>query len=120
MAEGFFCKKNVDRKQLQRDVEALEGGETAGKDEKLSELKSLLEESVETIDVHREAQELMDICTHGRRAVEIRVNPQATLDDICPQPPLVSQHQPSAERYAALAPRYQRFIALYQRLADLF
>ena len=36
---------------------------------------------VETIDVHREAQELMDICTHGRSAVEIRANPQATLEN---------------------------------------
>lgn len=54
------------------------------------------------------------------RLAMLAINPQAALDDICPQPPLVSQHQPSAERYAALAPRYQRFIALYQRLVDLF
>lgn len=67
----------------------------------------------------RESGEVGPALGAARLAV-LAINPQATLDDICPQPPLVSQHQPSAERYAALAPRYQRFIALYQRLADLF
>ena len=50
----------------------------------------------------------------------LALNPQTALDDICPQPPLVSQHQPSPQRFDTLAPRYLRFIALYQRLADLF
>ncbi|HEX5794066.1 MAG TPA: xylulokinase [Rheinheimera sp.] len=54
------------------------------------------------------------------RLAMLAVNPQAALDTICPQPPLVSQHQPDPKRAALLAPRYQRFIALYQRLVDLF
>ena len=54
------------------------------------------------------------------RLAMLALNPQTALDDICPQPPLVSQHQPSPQRFDTLAPRYLRFIALYQRLADLF
>ena len=35
-------------------------------------------------------------------------------------PPLVSQHQPDAERHAILATRYQRFKALYLALEPHF
>ena len=41
------------------------------KDEQLKTLKSMLEESVETIDVHQEAQELKNIFTHAGTHEEI-------------------------------------------------
>jgi DNA-binding protein H-NS len=41
------------------------------KDEQLKTLESMLEESVETIDVHQEAQELKNIFTHAGTHEEI-------------------------------------------------
>ena len=81
VVEGFFCKKSVDRRQLQRDIEALEDGEAVDKEEKVRELKALLEESVEGIDPHKEAQELQNIFTNARRVIRIVVHPQPSLDD---------------------------------------
>jgi len=81
VVEAFFCKKRVDKEQLQREIEELqrESGNTADKEAKAQQLKLWLDESVETIDVHKEAQELMDISNHGQSLIDMRVNAQATF-----------------------------------------
>jgi hypothetical protein len=58
-----------------------EGGEAADKEEKVRQRKALLEESVETIDVHREAQELKTSFTQGRRVMQMEVHAQPSSDD---------------------------------------
>jgi len=54
------------------------------------------------------------------RLARLALEPAAALADICPPPPVVSQHQPEPNRHAMLAVRYQRFKALYQTLAPHF
>jgi len=51
------------------------------KDEQLKTLKSMLEESVETIDPHQEAQELMKLFSHVRASFDVRVNLQPCFKD---------------------------------------
>ena len=51
-----------------------------GSEERLQERRSLFENSVEAIDVHKEAQELKTSFTHAR-SVRIDVNPQPTFED---------------------------------------
>jgi hypothetical protein len=79
--EGFFCKKNVDKKQLQRYIEELESASETDKDERLVQLKVRLKESVETIDVHREAQELQNFLEGGRQVLQMNIHPQPSFDD---------------------------------------
>jgi hypothetical protein len=79
--EGFFCKKNAHKKQLQREIEALRSTDAMDRDGQLKTLESMVEESVETIDVHQEAQELMNLFTHVRASFDVRVNPQPCFKD---------------------------------------
>jgi len=79
--EGFFCKKNADKKQLLRDIEAVKSTDARDKDEQLKKLELLVEESVEAIDVHQEAQELMKLSARVRTSFEMRVNPQPCFQD---------------------------------------
>ncbi len=54
------------------------------------------------------------------RLAQLAIQPERSLSDICPPPPLVSQHQPDPQRHALLQGRYQRFLALYQALTPHF
>ncbi|MDX3773396.1 xylulokinase [Chromatiaceae bacterium AAb-1] len=54
------------------------------------------------------------------RLARLALEPQANLSELCPPPPVVSQHLPDAERHAVLAGRYSKFKALYQSLAGHF
>jgi GTPase SAR1 family protein len=74
--EGFFCKKNPDKKQLQREIEALRSTDAMDRDEQLKTLDSMVEDSVETIDVHQEAQELNNLFTHVRPTFNPSINSQ--------------------------------------------
>ena len=65
--EGFFCNKVVDKKQLQRGYEELKRGDAPDKERQLSSLKQFID-SVESIDVHKEAQELQSLLSGGRSA----------------------------------------------------
>ena len=77
--EGFFCKKIADKKQLLRDIEAVKSADPADKDERLTQLEAQLK-ALETIDVHKEAQELKRCLSGGRRVFEVSVNPQPSFD----------------------------------------
>jgi hypothetical protein len=77
--EGFFCKKIPDKKQLLRDLEAVERADDADKDERWTQLKAQLM-ALETIDVHKEAQVLMSSLSGGRRVFEMHVHPQPSFD----------------------------------------
>jgi hypothetical protein len=79
--EGFFCQKNADKKQLQREIEALKSADAIDKDEQLKTLESMVEESVETIDVHQEAQELKNLFTHVRPSFQPSINSQPCFKD---------------------------------------
>ena len=79
MIEGFFCKKIPDKKQLLRDLEAVERAEDADKDERLAQLKAGLM-ALETIDVHKEAEALLSKLSGGRRVFEMHVHPQPSFD----------------------------------------
>ncbi|MGP9802787.1 xylulokinase [Rheinheimera sp. NSM] len=54
------------------------------------------------------------------RLAQLALQPQRSLADICPPPPVVSRHLPDNQRHAALAVRYRKFTALYQALAPHF
>jgi hypothetical protein len=77
--EGFFCKKIPDKKQLLRGIEAVKRADPADKDERLTQLEAQLK-ALETIDVHKEAQELKRCLSGGRRVFEVSVNPQPSFD----------------------------------------
>jgi CHAT domain-containing protein len=79
--EGFFCKKIADKKQLQREIEALRSTDAMDRDEQLKTLESMVEESVETIDVHQEAQELKNLFTHVRPSFHPSINAQPCFKD---------------------------------------
>jgi hypothetical protein len=52
-----------------------------GRDEQLKTLESMVEESVETIDVHQEAQELKNLFTHVRPSFHPSINAQPCFKD---------------------------------------
>jgi xylulokinase len=54
------------------------------------------------------------------RLAQLALQPQRSLADICPPPPVVSRHLPDSQRHAALDVRYHKFTALYQALAPHF
>ena len=54
------------------------------------------------------------------RLAQLAMETSATLESVCPQPPLVSRHLPDTQRHAALAMRYSKFTALYQALQAHF
>ncbi|WP_337880778.1 xylulokinase [Rheinheimera sp.] len=54
------------------------------------------------------------------RLAQLAMNPDQPLAAICPPPPVVSTHQPDAQRHALLTSRYQRFMALYHAVSPLF
>ena len=78
--EGFFCKRILDKKQLRRDYEKLEKGDAVDKEQQLRELNQLIMDSVESIDVHKEAQELQSSLSGGRRVFEVCINSQPSFD----------------------------------------
>jgi hypothetical protein len=77
--EGFFCKKNADKKQLLRDIEAVKRADDVDKDERWTQLTAQLM-ALETIDVHKEAQVLTSSLSGGRRVFEMHVHPQPSFD----------------------------------------
>jgi hypothetical protein len=79
--EGFFYKKIPDKKQLLRDLEAVERADDADKDERWTQLKAQLM-ALETIDVHEEAKVLMSSLSGGRRVFEKQVHPQPSFDTV--------------------------------------
>jgi hypothetical protein len=79
--EGFFCKKNADKQHLQREVEALKSADAIDKDAQLKTLESMVEESVENIDVHQEAQELKNLFTDFRSSFHPSINSQPCFKD---------------------------------------
>jgi xylulokinase len=54
------------------------------------------------------------------RLARMAVEPQTPMDEICPPPPIVSQHQPDPKRHQLLQQRFLRFKALYQALEPHF
>ncbi|WP_166422214.1 xylulokinase [Paraglaciecola sp. 20A4] len=54
------------------------------------------------------------------RLAQLAVDPNATLESICPQPLLDSVYQPNTERAEVYAKRREKFAALYQVTRDIF
>ncbi|MGB1607394.1 MAG: CHAT domain-containing protein, partial [Promethearchaeia archaeon] len=78
--EGFFCKRNADKGELLRQIQALKRDDAMDSDERQHRIQSLEEEIdlIETIDVHKEAQSLMAL-EDGRSGLKISVHAQPTL-----------------------------------------
>ncbi|RKF14280.1 xylulokinase [Alginatibacterium sediminis] len=54
------------------------------------------------------------------RLAKLGVNPDLSLDDVCPSPELVQIHEVNIERHNAYQSSQARYQELYQRLADFF
>jgi xylulokinase len=54
------------------------------------------------------------------RLAQLAVNPEASLEQVCPVPELVEVHQSNAERHASYAQRRACYQALYPQLVGLF
>jgi len=54
------------------------------------------------------------------RLARLALEPQMKLAEVCPPPPLISQHLPDPERHAMLAERYSKFKDLYYSLNQYF
>jgi len=78
--EGFFCKRVLDKRQLRDEYEKLEKGDAHDKEQQLRELNQLIMDSVESIDVHKEAQELQSLLSGGRSVFEVKIHPQPSFD----------------------------------------
>ena len=76
--EGFFCKILPDTKLLLRTIESVRNADACDKDENLKELESLLSDTVEVIDPHKEAEELR-MLLNRRREFEVSIHPQPTF-----------------------------------------
>ena len=77
--EGFFCRKTPDKKELTRQIETLEMADGIDKDAQVRELKATLA-SIDSIDVHKEAQELKTSLTHGRQVYEVSIHAQPSFE----------------------------------------
>ena len=64
MQQGFFCRKILDKKELVRQIETLEVADGVDNDAHVRELKSVFA-SIDSIDVHKEVQDLKMLLTHG-------------------------------------------------------
>jgi hypothetical protein len=67
---GFFCKKTVDKRDLLRMVKA---------SEQVAQAEKEVEEAVEDIDPHKEAQELMKRLRRSRPIFEVDVHAQPSF-----------------------------------------
>ena len=54
------------------------------------------------------------------RLAALALNPDIPAATLCPQPPLVSAHQPDIARHAQLSPRFLKFKQLYEALKPHF
>jgi hypothetical protein len=72
--EGFFCKIQPDKNLLLRTIESLRNADASDKDEKLRELESLLSDTVEAIDPHKEAEKLTMLFQKSNRRREFEVS----------------------------------------------
>ena len=79
--EGFFCKKDCNKKEILRQIAYFKTSANATEnEEKLQQLESLVVDSVESIDVLKEAQELNMLFTHARACFHFHPNPQPTFE----------------------------------------
>jgi GTPase SAR1 family protein len=69
-----------DKKRLVRDIQQLEIANAKDKDKRLEQLEVRLKESVETIDVLKEAQELRSSLECGRQVLDVSIHPQPSFD----------------------------------------
>ena len=78
--EGFFCRKIPNKKELIRQIETLEAADGVDKDAHVRGLKSMLA-SIDTIDVHKEAQELQTSLSHGRQVYNVSIHAQPSFKE---------------------------------------
>ena len=76
--EGFFCRKIPDKKELKRQIESLKTADVIDKDDRLKELESIVD-CIDTIDVHKEAEELKMSLTHGRNVYNVSIHAQPSF-----------------------------------------
>jgi hypothetical protein len=78
--EGFFCKINPDKERFRRTIESVRNAGTSDKDVKLKELEALWCK-IESIDPHKEAQELQLLLqkSNRRREFEVSFHAQPTF-----------------------------------------
>ncbi|UXM94901.1 xylulokinase [Bartonella sp. HY329] len=50
---------------------------------------------------------------------QIALNPNGSVEQFCPQPPLIAQHKSNGEKYNSFLPRREKFRAIYHALKDI-
>jgi Leucine-rich repeat (LRR) protein/GTPase SAR1 family protein len=79
--EGFFCKIKPNKEMLRNTIKSVRNADASDKDEKLKELDALVSDTVESIDPHKEAQDLTELLekSNNRRVFEVKLYPQPTF-----------------------------------------